>query len=162
MFLRTTIQCPLSTCRYRHELRHLYPFLPLQMIAEPYICIRGDNAGPIQWAFSENDKWISPDGLTLLKTHWQPYADFEREKLEALKEETYTIGLGKYDGFIVLVGEAQKKYSSLDMVAYSTPDFMADSESSRLLKRAEFLREVCKREEVTWLPEVCDTCGKHL
>ena len=47
-------------------------------------------------------------------------------------------------------------YDSFQLIGYQ--DHFEDTESSRLLKRAEFLKAVCEKEGVEWLPE--NPCGE--
>jgi len=120
------------------------------MICEPYICIKGfnyslgvSNLGDIKW-FEDSSPCAD---------YWQPYADFEREKL---KELGMHVQFMEYSGYRVMVTahhEHPEWHSSLGAISYSTADWQKDSESGRLLKRAEFLRAVCEKEGVAWLPE---------
>lgn len=137
------------------------------MIAEPYICIKGDNAGDIQWAFTdEKGVWASPDGLSLLKTHWQTYADFEREKIRHLvgcavidiSREGYQLtwlSLSEAPG--CKSREIRKWYTSKKMTGYTFLQYEQDPEHARLLERAKFLKVVCEKEAVEWLPKSCCT-----
>lgn len=113
--------------------------------------------------------------------YWQPYADFEREKLKDLQnvKAAYCgfngITLSCQDCYWVLLSRADcrdKKcnfpwqtldgdrrgekqhchyYGSTSLTKYTPVDYCADSEYSRLLKRAEFLKAVCEKEGVGWL-----------
>lgn len=130
------------------------------MIAEPYICLKGPTAGEIWWWNSDKECVYDNCIDYQRKGYWQPYADFEREKLKELG--TGLIVIDSSGPYWMCVNTAANKYRSCDLINYYTSEFLRDSESSRLLKRMEFLREVCKREGVTWLPEVCDTCGTPL
>lgn len=130
------------------------------MIAEPYICTEGPNAGMINWYDAEDE---SANALAGCHQHpnamdgrsWQPYADFEREKLLAMQlgsirtlqylndnkvESAYMIGM-------------RRVYESSTLIGYFWDEYMEDSESARLLKRAEFLKAVCEKEVVEWLPK---------
>ncbi len=59
-------------------------------------------------------------------------------------------------------------YSNL-VTGYTSDRYFADSETSRLLKRAEFLKAVCEKEGVGWLPTergrwnpaLCSCGGKY-
>ncbi len=113
------------------------------MIAEPYICIKGPKSGNIRWVNYENDPGKD----------WQPYADFERVKLKEL--HTGMIGFDWVSGYSLHVDEF--RYESKQFIGYSSHDFAKDSESYRLLKRAEFLKAVCEKEGVEWLPD-CHEC----
>lgn len=111
------------------------------MIAEPYICIKGPKLGQVSW--------MNPDHADLkTSSKWQPYAYFEREKLREL--ELGRIGIGH--GFAFCLGD----YRSVAVINYWMDDYEADSESSRLLKRAEFLKAVCEKEGVEWLPKTTE------
>jgi len=111
------------------------------MRAEPYICKTGPKAGEIQWK-QDWETWSE---------NWQRYVDFEREKLREL------------DGFLVLLefdGRYMFRsrfdmpvtcYDSQHLIGYS--EYLADTESNRLLKRAEFLKAVCEKVGVEWLPD---------
>lgn len=145
------------------------------MIAELYICTKGRRVGEIHTMFKDEygELWRPyMDGKTCRLSYcknidlgciWQPYADFEREKLKELNQlnddewiklerKGYYLGVwlrklsGSGNGF------TGHTYHSGDLIAYSLKDYLADSESSRLLKRAEFLKAVCEKEGVPWLP----------
>jgi hypothetical protein len=131
------------------------------MVCDPYICIKGQRAGEIEW----EEVCIPSLGNGLDKPtpypiayreggEWIPYADFEREKLMELGG---AISLDLVAGF-VFSREGLQVTNSIYTFGYPYRDYKSDSESSRLLKRAEFLREVCRRENVEWLPkEKCST-----
>lgn len=136
------------------------------MKTEPYICIKGLHAGEIQWMFKH------PDGrlIDLLPRHnsadlqfiryggdWQPYADFEREKLTALNMTLWLT----YEGYgLDFDPDFGSKYKARDLINYSQREYDLDSESSRLLKRAEFIKAVCEKEGVEWLPKgKCNACN---
>lgn len=115
------------------------------MIAEPYINLQ---TGEVYW-HREGDRH---QGI-----YFQQYADFEREKLKELDADlSLTEGVevsGElHAGYSCYVSPKGSHYSSV-MIDYSYEDHRKDSESSRLLKRAEFLKAVCEREGVEWLPE---------
>ncbi len=117
------------------------------MIAEPFIQTRSLKPDEIiiEW-FDANRRMENPN-------LWQPYADFEREKLKELgapKMHLFTWPNHPY----AVWGDKKAKvnYFSDDVIGYSEPDYEQDSESGRLLKRAEFLKAVCEKEGVTWLP----------
>lgn len=123
------------------------------MTFEPYICIKGPRAGdldsfkqlPVKGAKNE----IHWEGV------WQPYADFEREKLHKMEDCGGVIRVGGRFGYSLLVTNFKDKeidYHSSHLISYSGTDYLKDSESSRLLKRAEFLKAVCEKEGVGWLP----------
>lgn len=140
------------------------------MIAEPYICIKGKQAGTIEWLqedetgrpyeIGEASEMVWPKGV------WERYADFEREKLKALDSmprnacsqsdfgELLTIGVDDR-GFFVLGN------GSGDLIGYTEEQHTKDSESSRLLKRAEFLKAVCQKESIEWLPKQCN-CSPYV
>lgn len=127
------------------------------MIAEPFIC---KATGEITWIP------LCPSGEPHYKDDlgggWQPYADFEREKLKELGGKSIITGF-REGCFVLSVGGGRIRYFyDSQEERYSLEQYQADSESNRLLKRMEFLREVCKREGVVWPPEYCDTCGKSL
>lgn len=128
------------------------------MIAEPYINL---STGEIQWheciepmignglreptpapySFSKDGKCI-------------PYADFEREKLRELGSRS---GITRGTAGYCLSKKCDRlfdtAYMSKDM-GYSTEQYEQDSESNRLLKRAEFLKDICEKEGVQFLPTV--------
>lgn len=142
------------------------------MIAEPYICRQGPRTGYIAWFDADPDAGEAvaqhhlytrakaldgnrrkTDGL------WQLYADFEREKLWAVAPERALCVIG-CAGFRILAvrrsgrwnDPRQVEYKSNKLIGYDYEDWQKDSESSRLLKRAEFLKAVCEKEGVEWLP----------
>lgn len=135
---------------------------------------------------------------------WRVYADFEREKLRELGSvksaycNFYGISVSCQDCYFVLfrrldcedkrckfpwytlhgdrLGERSHchHYSSACLIDYHPADYDHDSESNRLLKRAEFLKAVCEKEGVEWIPScthrkircpdpsieiVCKRCG---
>lgn len=106
------------------------------MIAEPYI---NTGTGEIHWVPEDRD--CDEDDIA--------YADFEREKLRGLglKDQGQVCFGTRFDGYTLL------GYTSLHLIAYSSDDYVKDSESNRLLKRAEFLKAVCEKEGVAWLPQ---------
>lgn len=118
------------------------------MIAEPYICkeaVISANHGEIKW-FHEADECL------LEKIFWQPYADFEREKLKELHADGIGVScIGSYELSIRVATGKTVTYNSCDLIDYH--EVFEDSESSRLLKRAEFLRAVCEKEGVEWPPK---------
>jgi len=118
------------------------------MIAEPYICIKGGRAGDIQWTFNEHG--IGPD-------EWQPYAAFEREKL---KELDGVVIHSDWAGKLTFLSRGGTFYDSGELIGYS--EYLNDSESNRLLKRAEFLKAVCEKEGVEWLPEATCNCNPRI
>lgn len=124
------------------------------MIAEPYICIKGQRAGKIEW----NPAYASD------KEKWKPYADFEREKVNKLRVSragiytaTFTNGSGFGLSFYENRDHAFVQYWSDELIGYT--GYISDSESSRLLRRAEFLRAICEEEDVEWLPRQVATGG---
>ena len=147
------------------------------MIAEPYICTKGPRVGEIVWwdrsGFDKKPDqkvWTSSPECSTGYYEWMAYADFERERLKVLccfprelkvSPGGYTLAVPKQRNGVWSVRPVVEYESSM-LIGYHLSDYNNDSESSRLLKRMEFLREVCKREGVSWLPEVCDTCGKPL
>ena len=144
------------------------------MIAEPYICIKGTCPGEILW--QEVQVLTSPTSPRELKItlslpgEWQPYADFEREKLRALRCFPNNL-VPSSSGYHLAVPCAfkgmkitkSKHYGSNDLVGFHLTDYCDASESSRLLKRAEFLKAVCEKEGVEWLPkeEPKEKCCTH-
>lgn len=116
------------------------------MIAEPYICIKGKQLGTIEWFATV------PEQLYDYSCVWQPYADFEREKLRELNLGTlHTLPPGEKSGYGL--GYDLHCLRSRHMTGYGSNEYLKDSESSRLLKRAEFLKAVCEKEGVAWLPK---------
>ncbi len=121
------------------------------MIAEPYICTRGPEIGQIHWLRPATTPSELDTGM------WQPYADFEREicaKLECYPNHIRQTTLGYHIMFTrSLQGKKQAFYNSHELLDYSAVDYSMDTESGRLLKRAEFLKAVCEKEGVEWLPK---------
>lgn len=133
----------------------LIPFL--KMIANPYICIdpktTSHKLGEICYANTE-DQCLELGYCA----QWRPYADFEREKLRVLGCEKsgrgLLLGSAGYEITTYSPGYVRENnYTSDILIGYSPSDYATDSESSRLLKRAEFLKAVCEKEGVTFLPK---------
>lgn len=121
--------------------RHAPPPPQATMNPEPYICLFGECRGEIHWLHQVT----ADDGS------WQPYADFERQKLFELRSQMNHVGLsGRYCYFLMSKNKS-KTYWSSDTISYSGFDYNKDSESNRLLQRALFLKAVCNREGVEWL-----------
>jgi hypothetical protein len=120
------------------------------MIAEPYICIKGPDTASIEW-FNTNPDQAYWEGN--LGPCWMRYADFEREKLRELGSDT--IQVSHTESYCLNIPETERRksiwYYSGNVIGYR--EYHADSESSRLLKRAEFLKAVCEKEGVDWLPK---------
>ncbi len=110
------------------------------MICDPYICVEGPRVGEIAWF--EKGRVCGPDS-----GWWQEYAYFERVKLKELRADC--IMPWTLSPYSVL------KYTSGERIGYSFKEYDKDTESSRLLKRAEFLKAVCEKEGVEW------HCCKH-
>lgn len=133
------------------------------MIAEPYICIKGQSLGEIDWETTNAARGSCKNVLTEMmrnaESTWRRYADFEREKLRGLScQDIRMPGIGTiYDqtgvsvGYSIYCKNSNELYLSSELIGYSR--YLCDSESSRLLKRAEFLKAVCEKEGVEWLPE---------
>lgn len=134
------------------------------MIAEPYIQVK---TGTISWKFAHPDgllyemspRYDSCDLLCSLSEWWTPYADFEREKLVQFSEKRSPSNDGGNSNYVIWsievdewIGYRLWKYDSRSLIDYTGTSFGEDSESSRLLKRAEFLKAVCEKERVEWLP----------
>lgn len=146
------------------------------MIAEPYICIKGPKAGEIEWKTSFCMKLGVPIGDDT-GNRWKPYADFEREKIKELsKEKRWRLWLEDDIGWCLGTGKgAYCHYDSSSLTNYFSYDWRDASESSRTLKRAEFLKAVCEKEGVEWLPkpytaedvdreivkDCCNICGDN-
>lgn len=147
------------------------------MIYEPHICIQGPKAGEIDWRRpnTANKRLIleeldSSDYLCIDAdgNNWQLYHRFEREKLKELNPvSSDNIGIG-HSGYGLDIwyrktktGLAGRWHKSDELIGYGLRDYLNDSESSRLLKRAEFLKAVCEKEGVEWLPREC-CCGETL
>ena len=144
------------------------------MIAEPHICIKGKKAGIIEWFTGDYEAQKKADGFIYdkyqgpLQNVWQSFADFEREKLSELHqklEDACYIESGA-DFYVFSVCDCSPKYEkdkdgeiydSWDLIRYNS--FTEDSESSRLLKRMEFLKAVCAKENIEWLPKY--KCPSH-
>lgn len=124
-----------------------------KMIAEPYICIKGPRAGTIEWFQSIDPRFVDSAGEYHHEgVRWRVYADFEREKLNKLSYKyssntDFGIGFNEWHGFTWM------EYTSHELIAYTSGQYDMDSESNRLLKRAEFLSKVCDEEGVKWLSE---------
>lgn len=141
------------------------------MIAEPYICVKGPRAGEIQWYNHIDPRYVDPAGEYHTEgVPWRVYADFEREKLGTLWTQSF--GIDRSFGYVIRCQKRNEKpvvpsaigiaeYASINEIGYSTLDYHADSESSRLLKRAEFLKAVFEKEGWEWLPQqgVNPTCA---
>jgi|CXWL01.1.fsa_nt_gi hypothetical protein len=124
------------------------------MIAEPYIAIKGPRAGEIGW-FDDSDGFNCSS-----EEPWQPYADFEREKLTGLCDKNcdmMAVGLSLRMGYFLGFDDDSGMHeiiSSDELIDYCGCKYLKDSESSRLLKRAEFLKAVCEKENVPWLDSI--------
>lgn len=120
------------------------------MIAEPYICIIGPTAGEIWWWNSDGQCVYEGCIDKKVDECWMPYADFEREKLKELRGKLVDVNFsGDYQ--LRLDRRGSTFYTSEFETLYR--GYLADSESNRLLKRAEFLKAVCEKEGVEWLPQ---------
>ena len=84
---------------------------------------------------------------------WQSYASFERTKLILLHAEMEHVGVGGRDGFFLQTDETY--YSSRDLTGFNGLDYADASESTRLLERAKFLKAVCEKEMIDFLPSGC-------
>jgi hypothetical protein len=121
------------------------------MIAEPYICAEGPDAGEICW--------YNTAEVLHFKYDWQPYADFEREKLTQLGDEGCDmdhVGVSGTLGYFLHFTDVDGKettYSSRRLCKFSGECYKQKRESDRLLMRAAFLKAVCEKEGVAWLPE---------
>lgn len=145
------------------------------MIAEPYICTSdtGINQGEICWLFKHPDgrlfsmlpRYNSVDVVPRVVVHpsdrWQPYADFERKKLRELDAkgcDMEHVGVSGTLGYFLNFSKSfwgGGQHTSQVLLGYCGCDYRFDSESGRLLKRAEFLKAVCEKEGVEWLPSKC-------
>jgi hypothetical protein len=130
------------------------------MICEPYICTKGPRAGEIEWMdvrwTEEQDAGGKISGIT-----WIPYADFEREKVRILsigsiRTLEYSVEGCRTRYAYVIDNGSGHRHESFDLIGYGWDDYMEGSESSRLLKRAEFLKAVCEKEGIEWLS--CQSC----
>lgn len=134
------------------------------MIAEPYICVKGKRAGLIEWygvdhegkLWHENERQNYDDSV-------RPYAEFEREKLAAMGGdfvfvEKRDVGLETMAAYVINIPSRGKTWSS-HLTDYLLVNFIYDSEYNRLLKRAEFLKAVCEKEGVQFLPAQADLEG---
>lgn len=140
-------------------------------IAEPWICVEGESLGAVCWSITPD--W---DGISKINgSKWQRYADFEREKLRDLQkairaEECFIEINGNTFLFSCFYKNGDGTHCDSEyLIDYD--DYLEDTESNRLLKRAEFLKAVCEKEGVEWLPECehvypalrkqeCVQCGK--
>lgn len=115
------------------------------MIAEPYIYSHGPKAGTIEW---------SSNGFCLTgpRDQWQSYTDFEREKLKELGMLFIMTGCGITSWSLFGYADGKGFDCKHADIRYTRHQYDADSESGRLLKRAEFLKAVCEKEGVEWLP----------
>ena len=129
----------------------------LKMVCEPYICLDPKTtkatAGQIRW-FHESDPYHESS-----VSIWKRYADFERETLRELDADIQTdSGDGFSEAFTLYCKKPRKLYYSSSLIGYSSNDYYQDSESNRLLRRMEFLREVCRKKGLAWLSqERCET-----
>ncbi len=104
------------------------------------------------------------------KTPYVSYADFEREKLKELangegrdwqySEDCLSIHPYGTKGGAFQISRTQMEkpwnlewLNSYDLTDYAGDDYCLASESQRLLARAEFLKAVCEKEGVEWLPK---------
>lgn len=127
-------------------------------ISEPHICIQGEQAEKIAW-FASDDRGPYLLGLhnQLLRPQgtWLRYAEFERAKLETL---TYHFIRVSNDGFELPPTELH--LNSKELIGYDGEQYGTDSETGRLLMRAKFLKAVCKKKRIPWLPnDTCWNCG---
>lgn len=124
------------------------------MIAESYICISGERAGEIEWFSAIDHRYVDSFGEYHTKgVRWRVYADFERQKLREL---------GVVGGFVQILSAGltveiskagstrAKRYWADELIGYDKDSYGDDTESNRLLKRAEFLKAVCEREGLEW------------
>src|SRR4051794_23223861 len=119
------------------------------MIAEPYIFTSGRRAGRLTWLSGQPCSGRCSEGcVNCDKGAIEPYADFEREKVKKLG---YDFILVNANGFFTVHAGDPSKWS-LRLIGYGHK-VQDDSESSRVIKRAEFLKAVCEREGVEWLPQ---------
>ena len=136
------------------------------MISDPFLCIRGQKVGTIEW-FHDAESQKKSDGLIYdscigpMQNVWQEYAEFERGKLGELEcfPHEITPSSGGYELHVPKIKKGYKvktttEYLSCNLIGYGLTKFTNDSESSRLLKRAEFLRAVCKKEGALWIEEL--------
>ena len=117
------------------------------------ICTKGPRVGEIEWM---DIHWheAQKHGGELSGIIWKPFCDFEREKLIQV---CMRLWLDREKGF--RIGDQSR--GSRELIGYSGKDYLNDSESSRLLKRAEFLKAVCEKEGVEWLPKEECSCRKE-
>jgi hypothetical protein len=115
------------------------------MIAEPYICIKGELQGEIKWyevdetgpyRLGMNNLVMRPVGT------WHPYAVFERDKLQELASADKRIRLNDTHYELRLPSRTY----SWNLQGITT-------EALLLLTRAAFLQDVCEKEGVEWLPQ---------
>ena len=125
------------------------------MNAEPYICKKGRHQGSIEW-FSGDEPVICD--FYDRGDCWRCYADFEREKLEKLSNTNPEWDIGicidsvpENRGYVLPL--IHRSYNSKELIGFDGEDLFYACESSRLLKRAEFLKAVCEKEGVEWLPK---------
>lgn len=124
------------------------------MIAEPYICVRGPRAGEIHWLFALEANTSFGEESKRNREEWQRYSDFEREKLDQWSLVFVRAWTRGYE-----LPTPDRLYVSTEVIGYSADDYSHDTESGRLLKRAEFLKAVCEREGVQFLPDVADSAS---
>lgn len=123
------------------------------MIAEPYICITGARAGEIRWFGAVDSRYLDSAGEYHCEgVRWRVYADFEREKLREIFGGGVSLDIDPL-GFHIACLRSKPHYDSAVLTGYTAGDYQRDSESSRVLKRAEFLKAVCEKEGVEWLPK---------
>jgi hypothetical protein len=126
------------------------------MIANPFICSFGPKLGEIRWLTHEQTCGGASEfelGNHEGFNRWKEYADFEREKLQELRSigPIYLDNEVCYKVFLHTNDSGGPVYSSGPLIGYKAGHWYDDSESNRLLKRAEFLKAVCEKEGVEWL-----------
>lgn len=135
------------------------------MLYEPYICVESGynfKAGELHSFDPEKQDAVNNSPLRKGEARFVKYADFERGKLRELANLKLPDGgffkprIEYHDcfGFVINHVEHGTYHKSCDLICYPTADYEHDTESDRLLKRAEFLKAVCERENVEWLPDV--------
>lgn len=107
---------------------------PIIMLVEPFINLITGEMAWCQEGYHDSE--------------WERYADFERRRLEELRGGSYVFI--QEDGYKVYSNAGNRCWDSRYLIGYSLDDYARGSEANRLLKRAEFLKAVCKRECVPW------------
>lgn len=121
------------------------------MTAEPYICKKGPRAGEIEWFEDKNPPEASVKLYMDNGEIWQRFCDFENDKLIEL---CGFLILKRGGHQITLLRNGKRMiYVSSQLIGYSYDQYLADTESNRVLTRYKFLKAVCEKEGIMFLPQ---------